>query len=334
MCRTFERATSSTLAQRLEAVLRGGAAAIGCSAAGAYLLDHDTTHLKLRASWGLPPGRLADDARPLDEAPADLEALCGHVVVMENQDIVQQWRCPEPDFAAAVCVPISSPQALLGTLWLLADEPRNFTDRETDLAEIIAGRIASDLQCEALLEAAICAADLRRQLISAEQSQQNSLPQIAPLSDGWEVAADSWQGGPLGGAFHDWFVLDDNTLAIVAGRATGHRRGPPGVERATVPRPFWPFSASSKCRASRTVGVGVGNTSRSITTPKIRSPGLTRPWVWASEPGSTSPTRGRPCSSAVILTPNRRQKPMPHLLRTIGSSISHSDLAYPDFLSD
>ena len=228
---TVERATSSTLAQRLEAVLRGGAAAIGCSAAGAYLLDHDTTHLKLRASWGLPPGRLAWGARPLDEAPADLEALCGHAVVMENQDKTQQWRCPEPDVAAAVCVPISSPQTLLGTLWMLADEPRNFTDRETDLAEIIAGRIASDLQCEALLDEAICAADLRRQLISAEQSQQNSLPQIAPLTDGWEVAGDSWQGGPLGGAFHDWFVLDDNTVAIVAGRATGH-----GVEAALAAR--------------------------------------------------------------------------------------------------
>lgn len=222
-----ERAGSSTLAQRLEAVLRGGAEAIGCSAAGAYLLDHDATQLKLRASWGLPPGRLTDDARPIDVALADLEALCGHAVVMEHPDMIKEWRCPEPDFSAAVCVPISSPSTLLGTLWMLADEPRSFTDRETNLAEIIAGRIASDLQCEALLNEALQAVDLSRQLISAEQSQQNALPQIAPLADAWEVAGDSWQGGPLGGAFHDWFAVDDNTLALVAGSATGR-----GVEAA------------------------------------------------------------------------------------------------------
>ena len=222
-----ERAGSSTLAQRLEAVLRGGAEAIGCSAAGAYLLDHDATQLKLRASWGLPPGRLTDDARPIDVALADLEALCGHAVVMEHPDMLQQWRCPEPDFSAAVCVPISSPSTLLGTLWMLADEPRSFTDRETNLAEIIAGRIASDLQCEALLNEALQAVDLSRQLISAEQSQRNALPQIAPLADAWEVAGDSWQGGPLGGTFHDWFAVDDNTLALVAGSATGR-----GVEAA------------------------------------------------------------------------------------------------------
>ena len=43
-----------SLATRLEAVLRGGAEAIGCQAAGLYLLDPATTELKLRSSWGLP----------------------------------------------------------------------------------------------------------------------------------------------------------------------------------------------------------------------------------------------------------------------------------------
>ncbi len=51
------------LSERLEAVLRGGAQAIGCDAVALYLLDPATTELKLRASWGLPK-RPAYPARP------------------------------------------------------------------------------------------------------------------------------------------------------------------------------------------------------------------------------------------------------------------------------
>jgi serine phosphatase RsbU (regulator of sigma subunit) len=228
----MERAASSTLAQRLEAVLRGGAQALGCSAAGVYMLDRETTQLKLRASWGLRSSRLTSDTRPLDEALADLEALCGHAVTMESQDLVREWRCPERDFSAAVCVPISSSTTLLGTLWMLADEPRAFSDAQTNLAEIVAGRIASDLQCETLLNEAVETVDLRRQLVSAERSQQNALPQIAPLADAWEVAGGSWQAGPLGGAFHDWFTVDDNTLAIVVGSPTDQGATGQGIEAA------------------------------------------------------------------------------------------------------
>lgn len=54
-----------SLAQRLEAVLKGGAEAIGCQAAALYLLDAATTELKLRSSFGLPRRRLLDPARPL-----------------------------------------------------------------------------------------------------------------------------------------------------------------------------------------------------------------------------------------------------------------------------
>ena len=40
------------LAVRLEAAIRGGAEALGCSAGALYLLDDSTSELKLRSSWG------------------------------------------------------------------------------------------------------------------------------------------------------------------------------------------------------------------------------------------------------------------------------------------
>jgi GAF domain-containing protein len=142
--------TAAHLSERLAAVLRGGAKSLGCSAAAMYLLDDDTSELKLRAEWGLGADKLAEPARPLADALADLEALCGHAVVLEEEVIMDLWKVPEP-CKAAICVPISGPSTVLGTLWFYCDAARKFTDVETNLAEILAGRLAAELDREALV---------------------------------------------------------------------------------------------------------------------------------------------------------------------------------------
>jgi sigma-B regulation protein RsbU (phosphoserine phosphatase) len=86
------------LSERLEAVLRAGAEAVGCEAVALYLLDPATTELKLRSSWGLPRKRLAAPARPLRGALADLEALLGHAVVLTDDQLREYWKVPEQGF--------------------------------------------------------------------------------------------------------------------------------------------------------------------------------------------------------------------------------------------
>ncbi|MBN2292106.1 MAG: hypothetical protein JXM70_06755, partial [Pirellulales bacterium] len=113
------------LAARLEAVLEGGAEAVNAQAAALYLLDEGTSELKLRSCWGLSRDRLLKPARPLQGALADLEALLGHAVVLENTQMMEQWRAPEK-FASAVCIPVSSPTTILGTIWIFCDKPRDF----------------------------------------------------------------------------------------------------------------------------------------------------------------------------------------------------------------
>ncbi|HEX3997029.1 MAG TPA: GAF domain-containing protein [Pirellulales bacterium] len=134
----------------LKSVLRAGADACECQAAALYTLDDATTSLELRASVGLPSDRLEQPPRPLKGAIADLEALLGHAVALERATAFGPWRVPE-DFAAALCVPVSSATTELGTLWLFSDRRRDFTDRQTNLAEIIAGRLAAELERSALL---------------------------------------------------------------------------------------------------------------------------------------------------------------------------------------
>jgi hypothetical protein len=216
------------LAERLEAVLRGGAQAIGCPAAAIYLLDSATTELKLRAAFGLPRERLVVAPRALRTATADLEALAGHAVVMKNRAIRSEWNAPEAA-AAAICVPISTAAIPLGTLWFFSARERDFSDEEVNLVEIVAGRLASDLEREVLMQEGLQAASLKRQVADAERLQEFQLPRCSPQSDRWDVDAWTLRGERLGGDFYDWFPRGDDGLSVVLGSATG-----PGIAAAML----------------------------------------------------------------------------------------------------
>lgn len=210
----------SHVAERIEAVLRGGAEAVGCHAAAAYLLDSATSELKLRSAWGLPRERLTLEPRALRSATADLEALAGHAVVMKNRAIRAEWGAPEAA-AAAVCVPISSANMPLGTLWIYSARERDFTDAEVNVIEIVAGRLASDLEREVLVREGVVAAGLKRQMHEAERLQEVQLPRAVPRYVQWDVDAWTLRGDRLGGDFYDWFPHGDNGLSVAVGAASG-----------------------------------------------------------------------------------------------------------------
>jgi GAF domain-containing protein len=208
------------LASKLQATLRAGAEAVHCHAAALYLLDDATSELKLRSSWNLPFGSLLRPARPLRGAVADLEALLGHAVVLEDATMFESWKAPDEITAgAAVCVPVSTPTMPLGTLWLFANEARPFSDRETNMIEVVAGRLAAELERVMLLTEGASAVQERRDWEAVGRFQQDQLPSQPPPVEGLDVAGWSRQSGTIGGAFHDWFMLPDGKLALAVGRA-------------------------------------------------------------------------------------------------------------------
>jgi hypothetical protein len=206
------------LAARLAAVLKSGAEAVGCCAAGLYLLDADTTELKLRASWNLPTPRLLEPARSLRGAVADLEAMAGSAVVLEDDLLHSYWKVPE-DYPAAVCLPVSSPSTILGTVWFYADEERPFSDLQTNQLETVAGRLAADLEREMLLAEGAESKGLRRDVSRAEDLQASQSLCAAPRLAGWELAAWQQQGESLGGAFHDWWMPENDRALVSVGTA-------------------------------------------------------------------------------------------------------------------
>lgn len=208
------------LASRLEAILQGAADGVDAEAAALYLLDDATSQLKLRASWGLPVQRLLEPARPLRGAVADLEALTGHAVVLEDVSHLPHWRVPE-DFASAACVPVATPSTPLGTLWIFCRERRDFDPRQMNLLEIVAGRISSDLEREILIAQAQETKVLYAQARELSRTQDNHFPLSAPLSDTWDVAGRSLRAGTIGGDFYDWHSHSDGALVVALGSALG-----------------------------------------------------------------------------------------------------------------
>lgn len=202
------------LAQLLETLLRGAAEAADCQAAGLYLLDEGTTELKLRASWNLPRSRLTAPPRTLADAAADLEAMAGHAVALEDMPLAMHWNPPE-EYASAICLPVSSAESILGTLWLFCEAPRDFTDKQANLAEIVAGRLATELEREMLAVEALHATDVKKDLDLAGQFQREQLPSIAPHCAGWDLAGWSSPARQVGGDFHDWFPVEGDRLAFV-----------------------------------------------------------------------------------------------------------------------
>lgn len=203
------------LARRLEEALRAAVVALGVQAAAVYILDETTSHLKLRALWGLPRNRFLAEPRPLKQSPADLEAMLGHAVVLENTHQIEHWKSPEP-CGAAVCLPISTPTTILGTLWVFSETARSFSDKDIELLEVTAGRVASELEREASIQAALQAAELRRQWETAQRLVRSQLPAVSPLLDTWEFAG--WlEPDRMAGAFYDWSCSKDGCVHFALG---------------------------------------------------------------------------------------------------------------------
>lgn len=152
-------AAPMSLADRLmpvaQAVLRGAGKGLCCEqggfhAAELWLLDSATRSVGLAARWerkGSPlTARPETLLRPLADAPADVAALSGSAIVLESPEDASEWPLHATDVGAAICLPVSSDTTIHGVLWLLADSARTLPDEAVELAEIVAGRLALEVE--------------------------------------------------------------------------------------------------------------------------------------------------------------------------------------------
>ncbi len=202
----------SHLAKRYAAILDAGVTAVGCDAAGVYILDDNTQSVKLRCHHGLSDGEFVQPPRMLRESQGDIYALAGQAVVLTEITEMEEW-CIPGEFAAAVCVPISSATMPLGTFWMYSKEEREFTDAEVNIIEVIAGRMATELEREILLrEQGVMGATAHAN--DAIEWQQSQLPRVAPPVGDWKIAARPSSRSRLHGDYYHWHACEDDTISL------------------------------------------------------------------------------------------------------------------------
>jgi serine phosphatase RsbU (regulator of sigma subunit) len=136
--------------------------------------------------------------------------------VIEDTNLLAHWNIPE-SYASAVCVPISSASTLLGTLWMFCDQVRDFSPEETNLIEIVAGRISAELERTVLIEQARQGQHAEQLKDDLTQWQEDRNLLVPPLLDGWEVAAGISCGSAINYDFYHWRLFDNDRMGIGVG---------------------------------------------------------------------------------------------------------------------
>ena len=208
-------ADSEQLAELLAGLLDAAAKSLGLQNAALYLLDDNTEFLQLRASVG-NAGCNAEQERLLTTCPADVEAMAGHAIVVSDSMQSRIWSTPA-SCESAVCVPVSSMNTILGSLWIMGDSPRQFTDAEVNIVEIVAGRVAAELERAALIRQSAPVARTDHSTGAREHLEcHDQLAQpIDPPFAGWKF--DGYVGQNVH-RFIEWDVLADEQLEITVGR--------------------------------------------------------------------------------------------------------------------
>lgn len=213
--------SSSRLLERLERLLRKAAEATGCDAAALYLMDNDTTSLKLRASFGLAADRIMQPARSLRGSRGDLESLVREVVLIDDLQgsMATTWNSPEP-FASGIVVRIEEDDLPIGTLWLWSKSAQEFDLRDGAAAQLAAIGLASELARASLHRERAKWNLTTTSIKSATQWQMRQLPPAMDLAP--NIAVDGWTESPRPWArsWHAWDVLPDGSISLAIGEAS------------------------------------------------------------------------------------------------------------------
>lgn len=218
---TDDGSSGEKLAVLLNSLLTSAIDVSNAKQSAIYVLDDGTQNLNLRTTAGFNQHSTPASSRDLSRAKADLEALLGHAVVIEDASRYTSWNLPT-GCGSAMCVPIASSSNLLGTLWIFDDKPRAFGGPEVNMVEIIAGRIAAELERCALLQVARAAKSESKRLDAADSVARPQLPNIHPPIDELKIRGEVFDAADVAaGSVYDWAICQQGRLAVLVAHAGG-----------------------------------------------------------------------------------------------------------------
>ncbi|MGH3371805.1 MAG: PP2C family protein-serine/threonine phosphatase, partial [Nocardioidaceae bacterium] len=202
------------LLSRIRELLRADTAAV-------LLLDPDTAELVATAAKGIEEEVEQGVRLPVGGGFAGRIAASGEPVILDKVDHgkVLNPLLLRRGIHSLLGVPLIVDGRVIGVLHVGTLTPRQFTEKDVELLQLVADRIAL----------AIHAGRQREHWVTAETLQRSLLPERFPQVEGIELAGHyrPAQGGLVGGDWYDVFTLGMDSLCIVVGDIAG--RGLPAA---------------------------------------------------------------------------------------------------------
>jgi sigma-B regulation protein RsbU (phosphoserine phosphatase) len=129
-------------------------------------------------------------------------------------DGLPEWLERE-QFASHIYVPLIASNECIGVLTMNTRQPRDWTEDDLRLAQLLANQAAIAIEKSRLHEEELARQRLERELELGREMQLRLLPKDTPAIEGWDIAA-FYQGARLvSGDFYDFFWLSDTKLGMV-----------------------------------------------------------------------------------------------------------------------
>lgn len=209
------------LPQVLEAIMDQLRRIVHYDAAGIYLLDRETREVVAAASRGYPDG--LDEAFKLLEGEGIVGwvAKSGESVIVPDARKDRRYVAARSSTRSEMACPIVSQGRIIGVFNLENDDLDAYHEGHLEFLKTFASQAAAAIERARLVDQALEARNLERELEIARGIQASFLPKQAPLVPGIDVAGLNISYGEVGGDYYDFIRIVDSQLGLAVGDVSG-----------------------------------------------------------------------------------------------------------------
>jgi phosphoserine phosphatase RsbU/P len=210
-----------SLPQVLEAIMDQLRRIVHYDAAAIYLVDKETHEVLAETSRGYPP-ELTEAFKLLEgEGIVGWVAKTGESVIVPDASRDKRYVAARPSTRSELACAIVSQGRIIGVFNLENDDIDAYHDGHLEFLKTFASQAAAAIERARLLDAALEARKIERELEIARGIQESFLPEKAPVMAGLDLHGINLSYGEVGGDYFDFIPIVDNQLGLAIGDVSG-----------------------------------------------------------------------------------------------------------------
>ncbi len=208
------------LTQTLEAIMDQLRRIVHYDAAAIYLLDRETHEVVSEASRGYP-SHFDQDTLKIGEGIVGWVAKTGESVTVADARADRRYFAARPETRSEIACPIVSRGRIIGVFNLENDDLDAYHEGHLEFLKTFASQAAAAIERARLLDQAMQARNLERELEIARGIQASFLPTTPPTMPGLDLAGLNIPYRDVGGDYYDWIRIVDNQIGLAIGDVSG-----------------------------------------------------------------------------------------------------------------